>query len=157
MIELIADLTRRYPIVSVEDPLAEDDWDAWRALTARVRWQLIGDDLFCTNVGRLERGINLGAANAVLIKVNQIGTVSDALAAMRMAREAGYRSVVSARSGETEDAFIADLAVGSGAGQIKIGSFATSERMSKYNQLVRIAADWPGLLFSSVGAELLHV
>ncbi|MBV9170616.1 MAG: phosphopyruvate hydratase [Chloroflexi bacterium] len=154
MAEFVLGLAARYPIVSIEDPLGEDDWDAWRGLTPRARWQLIGDDLFCTNVRRIQRGVESGVANAVLIKVNQIGTVSDALAALRVAQEAGYRTVVSARSGETEDAFIADLAVGSGAGQIKVGSLATSERMAKYNQLVRIAEHRPALPFSSVGREL---
>jgi enolase len=130
----------RYPVVSVEDPLGEDDWDAWQDLTRSVagRCQLVGDDLFCTNPRRIARGIQAGVANAVLIKLNQIGTVSDTLAALSLAQSAGYRAVVSARSGETEDPFIADLAVGTAAGQIKIGSLANSERLSKYNQLVRI-------------------
>jgi enolase len=130
----------RYPVVSVEDPLGEDDWDAWQDLTRSVagRCQLVGDDLFCTNPRRITRGIQAGVANAVLIKLNQIGTVSDTLAALSLAQSAGYRAVVSARSGETEDPFIADLAVGTAAGQIKIGSLANSERLSKYNQLVRI-------------------
>jgi enolase len=129
-----------HPIVSVEDALAEDDWEHWRVFNERVggRVQVLGDDLFCTNPARIERGIQDRAANAVLIKVNQIGTVSDALAALGLARGAGMRTVVSARSGETEDAFIADLAVGSAAGQIKIGSLTSSERLAKYNQLVRI-------------------
>jgi enolase len=130
----------RYPVVSVEDPLGEDDWDAWQDLTRSVagRCQLVGDDLFCTNPQRITRGIQAGVANAVLIKLNQIGTVSDTLAALSLAQSAGYHAVVSARSGETEDPFIADLAVGTAAGQIKIGSLANSERLSKYNQLVRI-------------------
>src|SRR5204863_4598141 len=129
-----------FPIASTEDALAEDDWDGWRTLTARLGGsvQLLGDDLFCTNVARIRQGIDTGAANAVLIKLNQIGTVSDTLAALGLARQAGYRAVVSARSGETEDPFIADLAVGSDAGQIKVGSLSSSERMAKYNQLVRI-------------------
>jgi enolase len=129
-----------YPIVSVEDALAEDDWPSWELFNARVgsHVQVLGDDLFCTNPGRIRRGIQTGAANAVLIKVNQIGTVSGALEALNLARSAGMRTVVSARSGETEDPFIADLATGSGAGQIKVGSLTSSERLAKYNQLVRI-------------------
>ncbi len=140
MIELVLGWVEHFPIVSIEDALAEDDWDGWRTLTARLggRVQLLGDDLFCTNVARIRQGIETGAANAVLIKLNQIGTVSDTLAALGLARQAGYRAVVSARSGETEDPFIADLAVGSAAGQIKVGSLSSSERMAKYNQLVRI-------------------
>lgn len=138
MVERTLDWLARYPIVSIEDPLAEDDWAAWRALTARVGCQLVGDDLFCTNPSRIERGIAEGVANAVLIKLNQIGTVSDTLRALGLAEQAGYHAVVSARSGETEDPFIADLAVGTACGQIKIGSLSTSERMAKYNQLVRI-------------------
>jgi enolase len=129
-----------YPVFSIEDGLAEDDWDGWRSLTAALgrRVQLVGDDLFCTNPERVRRGIATGAANAVLVKVNQIGTLTEALDVVRLAREAGYRAVVSARSGETEDAFLADLAVATGAGQIKIGSVARGERLAKYNQLLRI-------------------
>jgi len=140
MIEQVLGWVERFPIVSIEDPLGEDDWEGWRTLTARLggHIQLLGDDLFCTNTERIRQGIETGVANAVLIKLNQIGTVSDTLAALGLARGAGYRTVVSARSGETEDAFIADLAVGSAAGQIKVGSLSSSERMAKYNQLVRI-------------------
>jgi enolase len=140
MFEHVLGWVERFPIVSIEDALAEDDWDGWRALTTRLggRIQLLGDDLFCTNTKRIRQGIEMGVANAVLIKLNQIGTVSDTLAALALARGAGYRAVVSARSGETEDPFIADLAVGSAAGQIKVGSLSSSERMAKYNQLVRI-------------------
>ncbi len=129
-----------YPIFSIEDGLAEDDWDGWRGLTADLggRVQLIGDDLFATNPARLKRGIEESVANCVLVKVNQIGTLTETMAVVRMAREAGYRAVISARSGETEDAFLADLAVATGAGQIKIGSVARSERLAKYNQLLRI-------------------
>jgi enolase len=129
-----------YPIFSIEDGLAEDDWDGWRNLTAALgaRVQLIGDDLFATNPARLKRGIEERVANCVLVKVNQIGTLTETLAVVRMAREAGYRAVISARSGETEDAFLADLAVATGAGQIKIGSVTRSERLAKYNQLLRI-------------------
>jgi enolase len=140
MVARLLDWLARYPIVSVEDPLGEDDWLAWQRITraATTRCQLIGDDLFCTNPARIQRGIDAGVANAVLIKLNQIGTVSDTLAALALTQSAGYRPIVSARSGETEDPFIADLAVGTAAGQIKIGSLANSERLSKYNQLVRI-------------------
>ena len=129
-----------YPILSIEDGLAEDDWDGWRKLTAALggRVQLIGDDLFATNPARLRRGMEEGVANAVLVKVNQIGTLTETLEVVRLARESGYRAVISARSGETEDAFLADLAVATGAGQIKIGSVARSERLAKYNQLLRI-------------------
>lgn len=152
--EYVLDLTARYPIVSVEDPLGEDDWEAWQVLSRRFAAQLVGDDLFCTNVARLQRGIDQGVANAVLIKLNQVGTVSDTLAAIELARSAEYRPVVSARSGETEDAFIADLAVGTAAGQIKVGSLATSERMAKYNQLLRIQEALGAQSFSRVGGAL---
>jgi len=140
MVALVEEWAARYPLVSVEDALAEDDWDGWRELTARLgdRLQLVGDDLFTTNVARLRRGIAAGVANAVLVKVNQIGTLTDTLEALREARAHGYRAVVSARSGETEDDWLADLAVGSGAGQIKVGSVARSERLVKYNRLLRI-------------------
>ena len=143
MVELLARWVETYPIISIEDGLAEDDWDGWQALTARVgeRVQLIGDDLFVTNVQRLQQGINNGAANAVLVKVNQVGTLTAAIATLRLARAHGYVPVVSARSGETEDATIADLAVGTNAGQIKIGSITRSERLAKYNQLLRIEED----------------
>ncbi len=129
-----------YPILSIEDGMAEDDWDGWHKLTAALgrRVQLIGDDLFVTNPQRLQRGIQEGVANSVLVKVNQIGTLTETLEVVRMAREAGYRAVISARSGETEDSTIADLAVATGAGQIKIGSVARGERLAKYNQLLRI-------------------
>ncbi|MBI1348367.1 phosphopyruvate hydratase [bacterium] len=140
--EMIASLTNwvdDYPILSIEDGLAEDDWDGWQELTAALghRVQLIGDDLFATNQSRLLRGINERVGNSVLIKLNQIGTLSETLETMRLALDAGYTPVVSARSGETEDVFIADLAVATGAGQIKIGSVARSERLAKYNQLLR--------------------
>jgi len=146
----------RYPIVSIEDPLAEDDWPAWQSLTRRVgdRCQLVGDDLFCTNPSRIQRGIRDRAANAVLIKLNQIGTVTDTLAAVRLARDAGFGAIVSARSGETEDPFIADLAVATGCGQIKIGSLSNSERMSKYNQLIRIQEDLGAEAFTAIGGDL---
>jgi enolase len=140
MIDLLRRWVDAYPIFSIEDGLAEDDWDGWRELTAVLgrRVQLIGDDLFTTSPKRLRRGIAEGSANAVLVKVNQVGTLTEALEVVRLAREAGSRAVISARSGETEDATLADLAVASGAGQIKIGSVARSERLAKYNQLLRI-------------------
>jgi enolase len=131
-----------YPILSIEDGLAEDDWDGWAELTQRGgAIQLIGDDLFVTNAVRLRRGIETGVANAVLVKPNQAGTLTEALAVIRLARENGYRTIVSARSGETEDAFLADLAVGSAAGQIKVGSITRSERSAKWNQLLRIEVE----------------
>ncbi|MCA1644253.1 MAG: phosphopyruvate hydratase [Chloroflexi bacterium] len=138
--DLVVGWTRGYPVVSVEDPLGEDDWSGWQHLARQADpgRQWIGDDLFCTDPARVQRGIDDGVANAVLIKINQIGTLSSTLDALALARAHGYRTIVSARSGETEDAFIADLAVGTAAGQIKIGSLSTSERMAKYNQLVRI-------------------
>jgi enolase len=140
MIELYAALTSRYPIVSIEDGMAEDDWEGWTALTARLggKVQLVGDDLFVTNVKRLKRGIDEKAANAILVKVNQIGTLSETLDAIAMAQRAGYNAVISHRSGETEDATIADLAVATNAGQIKTGSLSRSDRLAKYNQLLRI-------------------
>jgi enolase len=140
MTALLQRWVNQYPIVSIEDGLAEDDWDGWRTLTAALggRVQLIGDDLFVTNPERLRRGIDSGVANAVLVKVNQIGTLTETLDVVRLARGAGYRAVISARSGETEDSTLADLAVATGAGQIKIGSVARSERLAKYNQLLRI-------------------
>jgi enolase len=140
MAELLGSWANAYPILSIEDGLAEDDWAGWKILTSMLgkKIQLIGDDLFVTNPERLKRGIAEGVANAVLVKVNQIGTLTETLEVLRIAREAGYRTVISARSGETEDSTIADLAVGTGAGQIKIGSVARSERLAKYNQLLRI-------------------
>ena len=140
MIDLLAAWAARYPIVSIEDGLAEDDWSAWRELTATLgaKIQLVGDDLFVTNPGRLERGIRERAANAVLVKMNQIGTLTETFQVIDRAREAGFRAVISARSGETEDDFLADLAVASGAGQIKVGSVTRSERLAKYNRLLEI-------------------
>ena len=133
--------TEKYPLVSIEDGCAEDDWDTWKKLTDKLgkKVQLVGDDLFVTNVERLARGIEAGIANSILVKVNQIGTLTETLDSIRMATEAGYRSIISHRSGETEDTFIADLAVGTNAGQIKTGSLSRSDRVAKYNQLVRIA------------------
>ncbi len=140
MIRFWESWVRQYPIVSLEDPLAEDDWQGWRLLTEAVgdRVQLVGDDIFVTNTERLQRGIDEGIANSILIKVNQIGTVSETLGAIDLARRYGYTSVMSHRSGETEDTFIADLAVATGVGQIKTGSASRTDRVAKYNQLLRI-------------------
>ncbi|MGD2124382.1 MAG: phosphopyruvate hydratase, partial [Gemmatimonadota bacterium] len=140
MVQFWDEWLKKYPISSVEDALDENDWDGWKALTDRVgaQVQVVGDDLFVTNPTRLERGIREGVANAILIKVNQIGTLTETLQAIRVADEAGYRSVISHRSGETEDTFIADLAVATGAGQIKTGSASRTDRVAKYNQLLRI-------------------
>jgi len=140
MIDLLAGWTARYPIVSIEDGLAEDDWTGWQKLTSALggKVQLIGDDLFATNPGRLERGIRERAANAVLVKMNQIGTLTETFQVIDRASAAGFRAVISARSGETEDDFLADLAVASGAGQIKVGSITRSERLAKYNRLLEI-------------------
>ncbi len=152
MVDYYAGLVDRYPIVSIEDGLAEDDWTGWSLITQRLgdRIQLVGDDLFVTNVERLGRGIREGVANSILIKLNQIGTVSETLSAIEMAHRAGYTAVISHRSGETEDVTIADLAVATNAGQIKTGSLCRTDRVAKYNQLLRIeeelgaAAVYPG-------------
>jgi enolase len=152
MVELYQEWMETYPIVSIEDGVAEGDWDGWAQLTKALgdRCQLVGDDLFCTNPTILAKGIEAGVANAILIKVNQIGTLTETLEAIDLARSAGYLSVISHRSGETEDHFIADLAVGTGAGQIKTGSASRSDRIAKYNQLLRIEgelgdrAEYPG-------------
>jgi enolase len=152
MIDLYADLVDRYPVVSIEDGLGEDDWTGWRALTRRLgdRVQLVGDDLFVTNPAIIQHGIAQGLANAVLVKVNQVGTLTETLQAIELAKRAGYGTVISHRSGETEDSFVADLAVAVNAGQIKTGSVSRGERTAKYNQLLRIeeelghAASWPG-------------
>jgi enolase len=143
MVALYDGLCRSYPIVSIEDGLAEDDWDGWQLLTQTLgaRVQLVGDDLFVTNVARLERGIREHSANAILIKVNQIGTLTETLDAVDTAHKAGFRSVISHRSGETEDTTISDLSVATGAGQIKTGSLARSDRTAKYNRLMAIADD----------------
>jgi enolase len=140
MVQFYAEWVRQYPIVSIEDGMAEDDWEGWRTLTAELgpRIQLVGDDVFVTNTARLARGLEEGIANSILIKVNQIGTLTETLEAMDMAARAGYTAVVSHRSGETEDAFIADLTVATGAGQIKTGSASRTDRLAKYNQLLRI-------------------
>ncbi|MGI8751941.1 MAG: phosphopyruvate hydratase [Acidimicrobiales bacterium] len=161
LVEYLADLCRRYPIVSVEDGMAEEDWDGWAALTAELgaSTQLVGDDLFVTDATRLERGVSAGVANAILVKVNQIGTLSETLDTVDLAQRAAYASVMSHRSGETEDTTIADLAVATGCGQIKTGAPARSDRVAKYNQLLRIeeglgdSARYPGgAVFSRLGA-----
>jgi enolase 1/2/3 len=162
-IELWEGLVARFQIVSIEDGLAEDDWDSWRKLTDRLggRVQLVGDDLFVTNVERLRQGVERGVANAILVKVNQIGTLTETLDAIRLAREKGYAAVISHRSGETEDTTIADLAVATGVGQIKTGAPSRTDRVAKYNQLLRIEeelggrARYPGWeAFPRAGKEL---
>jgi enolase len=148
---LLTDWVNRYPIISIEDGMAEDDWAGWKTLTHSLgrHVQLIGDDLFVTNPQRLARGVQEGVANSILIKLNQIGTLTETLDVIAQARAAGYRPIVSARSGETEDATIADLAVATGAGQIKIGSIVRGERLAKYNQLLRIEEQLgPGATFA---------
>jgi enolase len=154
-----ADWTRQYPIVSIEDGLAEDDWEGWKLLTDQVgsKIQLVGDDLFVTNVQRLQQGIDAGVANSILIKVNQIGSVSETIDAINLARENGYTAVISHRSGETEDTFIADLAVATGAGQIKTGSASRTDRIAKYNQLLRIEEELgPAARFNGLKALNYH-
>ena len=143
MVDFYADLTARYPIVSIEDGIDENDWDGWAKLTTQLadKVQLVGDDLFVTNTERLQRGIKEGIANSILIKVNQIGTLSETIAAIEMAKKAGYTAVISHRSGETEDTTIADIAVATNAGQIKTGSASRTDRVAKYNQLLRIEED----------------
>ncbi|MBI5193839.1 MAG: phosphopyruvate hydratase [Nitrospirae bacterium] len=140
MINFYEDLVNRYPIISIEDGLAEDDWAGWKALTSRLgkRVQLVGDDIFVTNVKLLEKGINEGVGNSILVKVNQIGSLTETLDAIEMAKRAGYTAVISHRSGETEDTTIADLSVACNAGQIKTGSLSRTDRLAKYNQLIRI-------------------
>ena len=152
MVGFFATMCDRYPIVSIEDGMAEDDWDGWAALTKELgdRVQLVGDDLFVTNSERLARGLSTGVANSILVKVNQIGTLTETLDTVSLAMTSGYTTVMSHRSGETEDATIADLAVATGCGQIKAGAPARSDRVAKYNQLLRIeedlgdAATYPG-------------
>ncbi len=140
MADLISDWSAKYPLTSIEDPLHEEDWETWRLLTSRIgdKVQLVGDDLFVTNPARLAWGIENKLANAILVKLNQIGTLTDTIAVLRMAQRAGYGTVVSIRSGETEDTFVSDLAVATRAGQIKLGSLARSSRVAKFNQLLRI-------------------
>jgi enolase len=147
MIEFYRDITSKYPVISIEDGLSEDDWDGWKNLTSALgrKVQLVGDDLFVTNTTRLERGIEMGTANSILIKVNQIGTISETLDAIEMAKKAGYTAVVSHRSGETEDATIADIVVGVNAGQIKTGAPSRTDRVAKYNQLLRIEEELNGV------------
>jgi enolase len=155
MVDFYVNLSKTYPIISIEDGLAEDDWDAWVELTKKLgtKVQIVGDDLFVTNTNRIKKGIELGAANSVLIKLNQIGTVTETLNAIKMAQDQGWTAVVSHRSGETEDTFIADLVVGTSSGQIKTGAPARSDRNAKYNQLLRIeeelgdSAEYPGAYF----------
>ena len=140
LIEHWKQLCEKYPIYSIEDGLDEEDWEGWKKLTAELgdKVQLVGDDLFVTNTKRLSKGISLGCGNSILIKLNQIGSVSETLEAIKMAHEAGYTAIASHRSGETEDATIADIAVATNSGQIKTGSLSRSDRMAKYNQLLRI-------------------
>jgi enolase len=153
MVEFWADLAEKYPIISLEDAMAEDDWDGWKLLTDRLggKVQLVGDDLFVTNTDRLEDGIERGVGNSILIKVNQIGTLTETFQAIEMAKRARYTAVVSHRSGETEDTTIADIAVATNAGQIKTGAPSRTDRVAKYNQLLRIeeqledSAEYPGL------------
>jgi len=139
-VDYLADLCDRYPIISIEDGLDESDWDGWKILTEKLgsRVQIVGDDLFVTNTSILKEGIDKGIANSILIKFNQIGSLTETLDAIQMAKDAGYTSVISHRSGETEDTTIADLAVATAAGQIKTGSLCRSDRVAKYNQLLRI-------------------
>ena len=146
MVKYLSDLVQRFPVISIEDGMAEDDWEGWKALTEAIgaRCQLVGDDLFVTNTERLSQGITKGIANSILVKVNQIGSLSETLDAVAMAQRAGYTAVISHRSGETEDATIADLAVATNAGQIKTGSLCRSDRLAKYNQLIRIEAELGG-------------
>ena len=140
MVDYYAELCEKYPIISIEDGLAEEDWEGWKLLTEKLggKIQLVGDDLFVTNTERLKRGLDMGVANAILIKVNQIGTLTETIDAIEMAKEAGYTAVVSHRSGESEDTTIADLVVGLNAGQIKTGAPSRTDRVAKYNQLLRI-------------------
>jgi enolase len=155
MVDFYVDLSKKYPIISIEDGLAEDDWDSWVILTKKLgtKVQIVGDDLFVTNTKRIQKGIKLGAANSVLIKLNQIGTVTETLNAIKMAHDQGWTAVVSHRSGETEDCFISDLVVGASSSQIKTGAPARSDRNAKYNQLLRIEeelgkdAEYPGVDF----------
>jgi enolase len=158
MVKVYEDLCSRYPIVSIEDGMAEDDWDGWAGITASLgkKVQLVGDDIFVTNVARLSQGIAKGVANAILIKVNQIGTLSETLETVNMAHRAAYRAVMSHRSGETEDSTIADLAVATNCGQIKAGSLARSDRLAKYNQLLRIEEQLGNQAFYAGKTVLRH-
>jgi len=156
MVRYLEDLTSRFPIISIEDGMAEDDWEGWKALTDAIgnRVQLVGDDLFVTNTERLVSGIDMGVANSILVKVNQIGSLSETLEAVETAHRASYTSVMSHRSGETEDSTIADLAVALNCGQIKTGSLARSDRLAKYNQLIRIE-DYLGSAAKYAGRSIL--
>jgi enolase len=155
--DYLAGLADKYPIISIEDGLDESDWDGWKSLTGKVgsRLQLVGDDLFVTNTRILQKGIDTGVANSILVKLNQIGTLTETLEAIRMAKAAGYTAVISHRSGETEDVTIADLAVGCAAGQIKTGSLCRSDRVAKYNQLLRIEEELAGKV-SYAGRKAIH-
>jgi enolase len=146
MVDFYTRLVEKYPIISIEDGLAEDDWEGWKLLTRRLgnKVQLVGDDLFVTNTERLARGIESGVANSILIKLNQIGTITETLEAIEMAKQAGYTAVVSHRSGETEDATIADFVVAVNAGQIKTGAPSRTDRVAKYNQLLRVEEELAG-------------
>ena len=157
MVDYLADLAANYPIVSIEDGMAEDDWDGWTALTQKIgdKVQLVGDDLFVTNPVRLATGLEKGAANSILIKVNQIGTLSETLDAVALATRHSYTSVMSHRSGETEDTTIADLAVATNCGQIKTGSLSRSDRIAKYNQLLRIEEEL-GIQAVYAGRDLIN-
>jgi enolase len=143
MVDYYEMLTQEFPIISIEDPMDEEDWDGWKKITDRLgkKIQLVGDDLFVTNTERLKKGIDMGVANAILVKVNQIGTLSEAFEAIELAKKSRYRTIISHRSGETEDSIIADIAVAFRSGQIKTGAPCRSERVAKYNQLLRIAED----------------
>jgi enolase len=155
MVKFYENWIRQYPIVSLEDGLAEDDWEGWKMLTDAVgkKVQLVGDDLFVTSTERLRRGIDEGIANAILIKVNQIGTLTETLEAIEMAKNAGYATVISHRSGETEDTTIADIAVATNAGQIKTGSVSRTDRVAKYNQLLRIEEELDtNAVYAGIGA-----
>ena len=155
--DYLATWVDKYPIISIEDGMAENDWDGWQLLSNRLKSkvQLVGDDLFVTNTRILAEGIRRGIANSILIKINQIGTLTETFAAIEMAKRAGYTSVISHRSGETEDTIIADIAVGSNAGQIKTGSLSRSDRTAKYNQLLRIEEDL-GEVARYPGREAFH-
>jgi enolase len=156
-VDYLANWVDKYPIISIEDGMSEHDWDGWKLLTDRLgkKVQLVGDDLFVTNTRILKQGIAKGVANSILIKINQIGTLSETFAAVSMAMRAGYTSIISHRSGETEDSLIADIAVGTNAGQIKTGSLSRSDRIAKYNQLLRIEEDL-GDVASYPGREAFH-
>ena len=159
MVKFWADWARQYPIVSLEDGLDENDWEGWKLLTSELgaKIQLVGDDIFVTNIGKLQQGIDSVAANSILIKLNQIGSVSETIDAINLARENGYTAVISHRSGETEDTFIADLAVATGAGQIKTGSASRTDRIAKYNQLLRIEEELgPAARFNGLKALNYH-